>query len=112
MSSAPASGSLERSPATISKVTILEAPKPSFQSPGKFVEKDTTPAVAKKPVSTSDCDARSYLQVLNCLFVLRLTFLTIYLKEVPPRTLNQSTGVTSGEEAQVKQAIFSILKDG
>lgn len=112
MSSVPASGSLERSPATVSKVTILEAPKPSFQSPVKFVEKDTTPAVAKKPVSTSDCDARSYLQVLNCLFVLRLTFLTVYLKEVPPRTLNQSTGVINGEEAQVKQAIFSILKDG
>lgn len=48
-SSAPASGSLGRSPASVAKVTALEAPKPSFKSPGKFVVKDTTPALAKKP---------------------------------------------------------------
>ncbi len=67
MSSAPVSGSLGRSPASVSKVTALEAPKSSFKSPGKFVAKDTTPAVAKKPVSTSNCEDLSYLQVLNCL---------------------------------------------
>ncbi|XP_040909488.1 cingulin isoform X3 [Toxotes jaculatrix] len=48
-SSAPASGSLGRSPASVAKVTALEAPKPSFKSPGKFVAKDFPPAVAKKP---------------------------------------------------------------
>ncbi|XP_067468803.1 cingulin isoform X1 [Thunnus thynnus] len=48
-SSAPASGSLGRSPASVVKVTAQEAPKPSFKSPGKFVAKDTPPAVAKKP---------------------------------------------------------------
>lgn len=69
MSSAPASGSLGRSPASVSKVTALEAPKSSFKSPGKFVAKDTTPAVAKKPVSTRDCEDMSYLQVLNCLLL-------------------------------------------
>ncbi|XP_029023847.2 cingulin [Betta splendens] len=47
--SAPASGSLGRSPASVAKVTALEAPKPSFASPGKFVAKDTPPAAAKKP---------------------------------------------------------------
>ncbi|XP_030268569.1 cingulin isoform X2 [Sparus aurata] len=78
-SSAPASGSLGRSPASVSKVTALEAPKPSFKSQGKFVTKDTSPAVAKKP-------------------------------EILPRS--QSSGVINGEEAQVKQAIFNILKDG
>lgn len=55
-SSAPASGSLGRSPASVSKVTVLEAPKLSFKSPGKFVTKDTSPAVAKKPVSISNCE--------------------------------------------------------
>ncbi|XP_070702799.1 cingulin isoform X2 [Pempheris klunzingeri] len=76
---APASSSLGRSPASVSKVTALEAPKPSFKSPGKFVAKDTSPAVAKKP-------------------------------EIPPRSRNIE--VINGEEAQVKQAILNILKDG
>ncbi|XP_023265680.1 cingulin-like isoform X1 [Seriola lalandi dorsalis] len=49
MSSAPASGSLGRSPASVAKVTALEAPKPSFKSPGKFVAKDFPPALPKKP---------------------------------------------------------------
>ncbi|XP_035537922.1 cingulin isoform X1 [Morone saxatilis] len=80
-SSAPASSSLGRSPASVTKVTALEAPKPSFKSPGKFVAKDTTPAVAKKP-------------------------------EILPRSLSQSKEVFNGEETQVKQAIFNILKDG
>lgn len=48
-SSAPMSGSLGRSSMSVSKVTVLEAPKPSFKSPGKFVAKDTPPALAKKP---------------------------------------------------------------
>lgn len=104
-SSAPASGSLGRSPASVSKVTALEAPKPSFKSPGKFVAKDTTPAVAKKPVSTSDCEVIRLLvlnKVLHLLvsFVLCLTLLTFYLKAIPPRSL--STEVISWEEAQVK----------
>lgn len=53
-SSAPASGSLGRSPASVAKVTVPEAPKMSFKSPGKFVAKDTPPTVAKKPVCTND----------------------------------------------------------
>ncbi|XP_020504271.1 cingulin isoform X1 [Labrus bergylta] len=75
------SSSLGRSTASVAKVTALEAPKPSFKSPGNFVAKDTSPAVAKKP-------------------------------EIPPRSQSQSTAVISGEDAQVKQAIYSILKDG
>ncbi|KAM6975030.1 cingulin isoform 2-T2 [Tautogolabrus adspersus] len=75
------SSSLGRSPASVAKVTALEAPKPSFKSPGNFVAKDTSPAVAKKP-------------------------------EIPPRSQSQSTAVISGEDAQVKEAIYSILKDG
>ncbi|KAI3358680.1 hypothetical protein L3Q82_015088 [Scortum barcoo] len=80
MSSAPASGSLGRSPASVSKVTALEAPKLSFKSPGKFVAKDTTPAMTEKP-------------------------------EITQRRPSQSTEV-NGEDAQVKQAIYNILKDG
>ncbi|XP_008282075.1 cingulin isoform X1 [Stegastes partitus] len=49
MSSAPASGNLGKSPASVAKVTALEAPKASYKSPEKFVAKDTPPAVAKKP---------------------------------------------------------------
>ncbi|XP_038580445.1 cingulin [Micropterus salmoides] len=78
-SSAPASGSLGRSPASVSKVTALETSKLSFKSPGKFVAKDTAPAVAKKP-------------------------------EIPLQS--QSTEVINGEEAQVKQTIHNILKEG
>ncbi|XP_026156781.1 cingulin isoform X2 [Mastacembelus armatus] len=48
-SSAPVSGSLGRKPASVTKVTALEVPKLSFQSPGRFVAKDTPPTVAKKP---------------------------------------------------------------
>ncbi|XP_049457460.1 cingulin isoform X4 [Epinephelus fuscoguttatus] len=80
-SSAPASGSLGTSPASVSKVTALEAPKQSFKSPGKFVATDTHPAVAKKP-------------------------------EITPRSLSLSKDIINGEEAQVKQTIFNILKDG
>nr|XP_046274128.1 cingulin isoform X2 [Scatophagus argus] len=80
-SSAPGSSSLGRSPASVSKVTALEAPKPSFKSPEKFVAKVSSPTVAKKP-------------------------------EVPPRSLSQSTGFIGGEETQVKQAIFNIIKEG
>uniref|UniRef100_A0A3Q3X1E0 Myosin tail domain-containing protein n=1 Tax=Mola mola TaxID=94237 RepID=A0A3Q3X1E0_MOLML len=58
MSSVPASSSLGRSPASVSKVTALEAPKSSFTLPGKLVEKDVAPVVAKKPVSTSNCGSR------------------------------------------------------
>lgn len=52
-SAQPASGSLERSPASVAKVTALEAPKSSFKLPGKFFSKDTPPDVAKKPVSAN-----------------------------------------------------------
>lgn len=56
-SSAPSSSSsLGRNPASAAKVTAPKAPKPSFQPPGKFVAKDTAPVVAKKPVSSSDCE--------------------------------------------------------
>ncbi|XP_078123484.1 cingulin isoform X2 [Sander vitreus] len=79
-SSTPASRSLGSSPASVSKVTALEAPKPSFKSPGKFVA-NTHPAVAKKP-------------------------------EITLRSLYQSKEVINGEEAQAKQAVHNILKDG
>ncbi|XP_034561016.1 cingulin isoform X1 [Notolabrus celidotus] len=75
------SSSLGRSPASVAKVTALEAPKPSFKSPGKFVAKDPSPALAKKP-------------------------------EIPPRSPSQSTAAINGEEAQVRQAIYNILRDG
>ncbi|XP_041665903.1 cingulin isoform X2 [Cheilinus undulatus] len=32
--------------------------------------------------------------------------------EIPPRSLSQNTAVISGEDTQVKQAIYNILKDG
>ncbi|XP_041868395.1 cingulin isoform X2 [Melanotaenia boesemani] len=48
MSSAPAS-SLGKSPTSFAKVTAPKAPKASFKSPEKFVAKDTSPSVAKKP---------------------------------------------------------------
>ncbi|XP_029919489.1 cingulin isoform X2 [Myripristis murdjan] len=82
-SSSPASGSLGRSPASVAKVTALAAPKPSFKSPGKFVAKDTPPAVPKKP-------------------------------EIPTtlRNQGQSAEVSSGRDAQVKQAIYNILIEG
>lgn len=105
------STSLGRSPASSSKVTALEASKPSFTLPGKSLEKDITPAVVKKPVSTTDCDAGSEL-IKSTLFTLCLTFLTLCLKEVLPRTLTQNTGAINSEQAQVKQAFFNILKDG
>ncbi|XP_072226057.1 cingulin isoform X2 [Leuresthes tenuis] len=49
MSSAPASISLGKSPASFAKVTAPQAPKAGFKSPEKFVAKDAPPAVAKKP---------------------------------------------------------------
>ncbi|KAF3834064.1 hypothetical protein F7725_025268 [Dissostichus mawsoni] len=82
-SSAPASSSLGSS--TASKGKTLEAPKTSFKSPGTFVAKNNYPALAKKP-------------------------LTLYLKEISQRS--QIKEVTNGEEAQVKQAIYNILKEG
>ncbi|KAL6099626.1 uncharacterized protein ACO6RY_01412 [Pungitius sinensis] len=41
--------SVPASPVPVSRVTALEAPRPSFKSPGKFVARDDHPAVAKKP---------------------------------------------------------------
>lgn len=49
VSAAVAGGSLGKSPASVAKVTALEAPKRSLKSPEKFVAKDTPPAIAKKP---------------------------------------------------------------
>ncbi|KAM3595944.1 uncharacterized protein V6R79_005686 [Siganus canaliculatus] len=49
LSSASASSSSGTSPASVSKVAAPETPKASFRAPGKFVTKDSTPAVAKKP---------------------------------------------------------------
>lgn len=60
LSSAPARGSLGRSPTSVAKVTALETPKSSFEAPGKFGAKDTHPAVAKKPVSINDVASGRY----------------------------------------------------
>ncbi|XP_034401743.1 cingulin isoform X3 [Cyclopterus lumpus] len=48
--SVPPSSGLESGPASVSRGTALEAPKPSFKSLGKFVAKDNYPTVAKKPI--------------------------------------------------------------
>ncbi|XP_035476782.2 cingulin isoform X1 [Scophthalmus maximus] len=48
-SRAPAGSGPGRSPAPFTKVSALEAPKPSFKSPGKFVARNFHPSVAKKP---------------------------------------------------------------
>ncbi|KAF7670071.1 hypothetical protein LDENG_00056590 [Lucifuga dentata] len=88
-SSAPTSSSLRRSPVSVAKVTALATPKPSLKSPGKFVAKDTPPAISKKPVSTRDRDIST-----------------------PQRSLGQSTEVITEEEAHIKQAIYDILKEG
>ncbi|KAK7898897.1 hypothetical protein WMY93_019750 [Mugilogobius chulae] len=61
---------------TVAKVSALEAPKSSYKPQGKFVAKDTAPAISKKP-------------------------------EIMPRSFS-----TDGEEAQIKQAILNILKEG
>ncbi|KAF0024566.1 hypothetical protein F2P81_023368 [Scophthalmus maximus] len=53
-SRAPAGSGLGRSPAPFTKVSALEAPKPSFKSPGKFVARNFHPSVAKKPKGGSD----------------------------------------------------------
>lgn len=80
MSSVPASGSLGRSPATFSKVAAPEGPKPSFKSSGKFVEKDTAPAVARKPVSASNCDARGLFAAIKMSLCLASYFLCYLFK--------------------------------
>ncbi|KAM4630399.1 cingulin isoform 1-T2 [Polymixia lowei] len=79
----PASSNLERSPASIAKVTAPSAPKPSIKSSGNFVAKDTPPTIPKKP-------------------------------EVPAplKIYGQHAAVISGEEAQAKQTIYNILKEG
>lgn len=112
-SPAPAGGSLGRSPPTVFKVTTLETSKPSLKSSGRLVEKDAAQVVAKKPVSTSDGDAGRYLQVLKCFATcLPHSFVVLFLKEITPRTLTHSTGSVDAEEAEVKQALFNILKNG
>ncbi|XP_034456264.1 cingulin isoform X3 [Hippoglossus hippoglossus] len=49
LSHAQAPSSLGRGPASVTKVSALEAPKPGFRSPGKFVAKNYPPSIAKKP---------------------------------------------------------------
>ncbi|XP_019957581.2 cingulin isoform X2 [Paralichthys olivaceus] len=49
MSYSQAGSSLGRSPALVTKVSALEAPKPDFKSPVKFVVKNYHPSIAKKP---------------------------------------------------------------
>ncbi|XP_034016280.1 LOW QUALITY PROTEIN: cingulin [Thalassophryne amazonica] len=80
-SSASVSGSLKRSPVSVSKVTGHEALKMSFKSPGTFVTKDTPPAVVKKP-------------------------------EIPQKSPSKNNEVMLQEEAQTKQVIYNILKEG
>ena len=53
LSHSQAPSSLGRGPASVTKVSALEAPKPRSRSPGKFVAKNYPPSIAKKPVSTT-----------------------------------------------------------
>lgn len=52
LSTSSTSGSLAKSPASVSTAAAFEAPRQSFTLPGKFVDKETAVAVMKKPVST------------------------------------------------------------
>lgn len=47
---------------------------------------------------------------MYCFFIL-IILLTFYLKEVTPRSLNQSAKAFRREEPQVKQSIFNTVKD-
>lgn len=78
-SSAPASGSLGRSPTSVA--VALEVPKSSFKSPGTFVAKDTPPFIAKKPVSDSNGGLMSYWQILNHRFIFSLSYLSYFTFE-------------------------------
>lgn len=77
VSASKSNNSLGRISPTVAKVNALEAPKPSYKPQGKFVAKDTPPAISKKP-------------------------------EILPRSFSS----TDGDEAQIKQTIFNILKEG
>lgn len=117
-SSAPSSSILGRSTASVTKVTALSAPKPSFKSPGKFVAKDTHPAIPKKPVGIITVAGRNlvccHLLVLICPYVYFYLMCSFSLKDIPAPLRNQghSAEVINGEEAQAKQAIYNILKEG
>lgn len=104
LSTSFASVGVAKGPAPVSKATAFEAPKQSFMLPGKFVE-DTAVAAMKKPVSTN-----SYWFNPPSLFC--ITFLVLCLKAVPPRTMNQTTVISTSEGSPIKQTIFNILKDG
>uniref|UniRef100_A0AAQ5YIV3 Myosin tail domain-containing protein n=1 Tax=Amphiprion ocellaris TaxID=80972 RepID=A0AAQ5YIV3_AMPOC len=83
ISSAPASSNLGKSPASVAKVTALEAPKASYKSPEKFVAKDTYPAVAKKPVSTNSGGADELFAGMQLFLCFVSVFLPYYsLKEI------------------------------
>ncbi|XP_066530762.1 cingulin isoform X2 [Hoplias malabaricus] len=77
--------SLGRSSTSVAKVPTVPASKPlTFnQSPKNFVAKELTPAIPQKPMTPDLL-----------------------------RSQNQNTDAVNGEEAQVKQAIYSILKEG
>ncbi|XP_056154399.1 cingulin [Lampris incognitus] len=80
---APGSGSLRKSPASVATVTALAAPKPGVTSLGRFVAKDTPPAIPKKPDIPT-----------------------------PLRDQSHKVEVISSEEEQAKQVIYNILKEG
>ncbi|KAI7799153.1 cingulin isoform X2 [Triplophysa rosa] len=84
-SSKPLAGSLGREPTSVTKVTAIPNSKPSafIQSPKLFVPKEAAPAVPKKPVTPD------------------------LIKSQP-----SSTEIANGDDAQTKQAIYNILKEG
>ncbi|XP_060948918.1 cingulin isoform X2 [Limanda limanda] len=49
LSQAQAPSGLGRAPASVTKASVPEAPRPGFRSPGKFVAKNYPPSIAKKP---------------------------------------------------------------
>nr|XP_055076827.1 cingulin isoform X1 [Misgurnus anguillicaudatus] len=81
----PLNGSLGRDSTSVAKVTAIPNSKPlAFsQSPKLFVPKEAPPALPKKPVTPD------------------------LIKSQP-----SSTEIGNGEDAQTKQAIYNILKEG
>lgn len=106
LSASSTSGSLAKSLASVSKATAFEAPRQSFTLPGKFVEKEAAVAVMTKPVSTRNGGCSNPSLVFFPLFFL------VFLKAIPPRSLNPTTVVINNEESHMKQTLFNILKEG
>lgn len=109
VSSAPGGGSLGQSPASAARVMAPNAPRTSFKSPEKFVAKAIPPAIAKKPVSTNHWKLLGTYWFVLCF---KNFGSSAFLKETLSRSSSQSTEVSNGEEAQIKLAIYNILKDG